>query len=116
MSGCGHDGPWSHLVTYAPTIHALCGITYLTNPPGRGDVGPGFSVNDHGAGLSAAVAVLAALEARERTGEGQHVDISQMETGAYLIGPAVLGEPTNGRGMEPQGNGYPFRPPSPNER
>ena len=47
MSGCGHDGPWSHLVTYAPTIHALCGITYLTNPPGRGDVGPGFSVNDH---------------------------------------------------------------------
>ncbi|MEY2456816.1 MAG: hypothetical protein QOK06_1910, partial [Acidimicrobiaceae bacterium] len=43
MSGCGHEGPWSKLVTYAPTIHALSGLTYLSNPPGRGDVGPGFS-------------------------------------------------------------------------
>ena len=68
MSGCGHEGPWSQLVTYAPTIHALSGLTYLSNPPGRGDVGPGFSLNDHAAGLSAAFAILAALEARERTG------------------------------------------------
>ena len=42
MSGCGHEGPWSNLVTYAPTIHALSGLTYLSNPPGRGDVGPGL--------------------------------------------------------------------------
>jgi crotonobetainyl-CoA:carnitine CoA-transferase CaiB-like acyl-CoA transferase len=78
-------------------------------------VGPGFSVNDHAAGLSAAVAVLAALEARERTGEGQHVDISQMETGAYLIGPAVLDDLTNGRVTEPQGNVDPFGHLAPNE-
>ena len=90
MSGCGHEGPWSNLVTYAPTIHALSGLTYLSNPPGRGDVGPGFSLNDHAAGLSAAFSILAALEARTHTGAGQHVDISQMETGAYLIGPALI--------------------------
>ena len=62
MSGCGHEGPWSNLVTYAPTIHALCGLTYLSNPPGRGDLGPGFSLNDVAAGLSAAFAILAALD------------------------------------------------------
>ena len=35
MSGPGHDGPWSKMITYAPTIHALCGLTYLSNPPDR---------------------------------------------------------------------------------
>ena len=33
MSGCGHDGPWQHVISYAPTIHAVCGITHLTNFP-----------------------------------------------------------------------------------
>jgi crotonobetainyl-CoA:carnitine CoA-transferase CaiB-like acyl-CoA transferase len=108
MSGCGHEGPWSNLVTYAPTIHALSGLTYLSNPPGRGDVGPGFSLNDHAAGLSAAFSILSALEARERTGAGQHVDISQMETGAYLIGPAVLDYLVNDREAQPVGNADPF--------
>jgi crotonobetainyl-CoA:carnitine CoA-transferase CaiB-like acyl-CoA transferase len=115
MSGCGHEGPWSNLVTYAPTIHALSGLTYLSNPPGRGDIGPGFSLNDHAAGLSAAFSLLAALEARERTGAGQHVDISQMETGAYLIGPALLDLLANGREAEPVGNLDPFAPDALNE-
>ncbi len=84
MSGPGHEGPWSKVITYAPTIHALCGLTYLSNPPGRLDVGPGFSLNDHAAGLASVVAVLSALEARRRTGEGQHVDIAQMEK-QYLV-------------------------------
>jgi benzylsuccinate CoA-transferase BbsF subunit len=108
MSGCGHTGPWSNLVTYAPTIHALAGITYLSNPAGRGDVGPGFSLNDHASGLSAAVAILAALAARRRTGVGQHVDISQLEVGAYLIGPALLDLLANSREAQPVGNADPF--------
>jgi crotonobetainyl-CoA:carnitine CoA-transferase CaiB-like acyl-CoA transferase len=108
MSGCGHEGPWSNLVTYAPTIHALSGLTYRSNPPGRGDVGPGFSLNDHAAGMSAAFSILAAVEARANTGRGQHVDISQMETGAYLIGPALVDHLVNGREAHPVGNADPF--------
>jgi len=115
MSGPGHDGPWANVITYAPTIHALCGLTYLSNPPDRLDVGPGFSLNDHAAGLSAAVAVLAAVEARRRTGQGQHIDIAQMETGTYLIGPAVLDLLTNGREAHPNGNVDPFGQCCPNE-
>ncbi|MGH9046395.1 MAG: CaiB/BaiF CoA transferase family protein, partial [Acidimicrobiales bacterium] len=115
MSGCGHEGPWSSLVTYAPTIHALCGLTYLSNPPGRGDLGPGYSLNDIAAGLSAAFAVLAAIERRDRTGAGQHVDISQMETGGYLIGPALLDFLSNGREAHPIGNRDPFGQVVPNE-
>jgi crotonobetainyl-CoA:carnitine CoA-transferase CaiB-like acyl-CoA transferase len=115
MSGCGHDGPWSRLVTYAPTIHALCGLTYLSNPPGRGDLGPGFSLNDVAAGLSAAFSVLAALDSRDHTGAGQHVDISQMEVGGYLIGPALLDCLTNGREAHPIGNHDPFGEVVPND-
>lgn len=115
MSGCGHEGPWSRLVTYAPTIHALCGLTYLSNPPGRGDLGPGFSLNDIAAGLSAAFAVLAALDRRDHTGAGQHVDISQMEVGGYLIGPALLDYLTNGREAHPDGNHDPFGEIVPND-
>jgi crotonobetainyl-CoA:carnitine CoA-transferase CaiB-like acyl-CoA transferase len=115
MSGPGHDGPWSNVITYAPTIHALCGLTYLSNPPGRSDVGPGFSLNDHAAGMTAVIAVLSALEARRRTGEGQHVDIAQMETGTYLIGPALLDYFANGREAHPVGNADPFGQYCPNE-
>jgi len=115
MSGCGHFGPWSSLVTYAPTIHALSGLTYLSNPTGRGDLGPGFSLNDHASGLSAAFAVLAALTSRDNTGLGQHVDISQMETGGYLIGPALLDFLNNGREAHPAGNRDPFDRLVPNE-
>ena len=115
MSGPGHEGPWSNMITYAPTIHALCGLTYLSNPPHRRDVGPGFSLNDHAAGLSSVVAVLSALEARRRTGEGQHIDIAQMETGTYIIGPAVLDYLTNGREAHPNGNVDPFGQWAPNE-
>jgi crotonobetainyl-CoA:carnitine CoA-transferase CaiB-like acyl-CoA transferase len=115
MSGPGHDGPWSNVITYAPTIHALCGLTYLSNPPGKLDVGPGFSLNDHAAGMTSVVAVLSALEARRRTGQGQHVDIAQMETGTYLIGPAVLDYLSNGREAHPAGNVDPFGQWCPNE-
>ncbi|MEL7155934.1 MAG: CoA transferase [Actinomycetota bacterium] len=104
MSGCGHDGPWADIISYAPTIHALCGLTQLTNPPGRGDVGCGFSLNDHAAGFGAALSVLAALEARERTGRGQHIDMAQLEIGAYLVGPAAVDLLHNGHQACPNGN------------
>ena len=82
MSGCGHEGPWSSVVSYGPTIHALSGLTALANPPGRGDIGVGYALNDMAAGTMAAFSVLAALEARDRTGEGQMVDIAQLEVGS----------------------------------
>jgi crotonobetainyl-CoA:carnitine CoA-transferase CaiB-like acyl-CoA transferase len=104
MSGCGHDGPWKHVISYAPTVHALCGITHLTNFADRGDVGAGFSLNDHLAGYSAAVTTLAALEARDRTGRGQKIDMAQLEIGTYCIGPALIDHFANGRAAQPAGN------------
>jgi crotonobetainyl-CoA:carnitine CoA-transferase CaiB-like acyl-CoA transferase len=108
MSGCGHDGPWQKMISYAPTIHALCGLTALTNPPGRGDVGVGYSLNDMSVGAIAAFSILAALEARERTGEGQLVDLAQLEVGSYLVGSAMLDLLSNGREAVATGNVDPY--------
>ncbi|WP_420438325.1 CoA transferase [Candidatus Poriferisodalis sp.] len=104
MSGCGHDGPWRHVISYAPTVHAVCGITHLTNFADRGDVGPGFSLNDHLAGFAAAVSTVGALYARERTGEGQRIDMAQLEVGTYAIGAAVIRQSAGVSPPRPEGN------------
>ena len=104
MSGCGHDGPWRHVISYAPTVHAVCGITHLTNFADRGDVGPGFSLNDHLAGFAAAVSTVGALYARERTGEGQRIDMAQLEVGTYAVGAAVIRQSAGASPPRPQGN------------
>lgn len=108
MSGMGDTGPWSKFVTFAPTIHAVTGLTSLTGVPGREDVGIGFSYNDHQAGLHGAVAVLAALESRRRTGKGQRVDISQFEVGVNFAGPSLFDLFVNGRAAKATGNKLPY--------
>jgi crotonobetainyl-CoA:carnitine CoA-transferase CaiB-like acyl-CoA transferase len=115
MAGCGQNGPWRDFVTFAPTIQALCGITYLTNPPQRSDVGYGFAMTDHLSGLAGALALLEALMARERSGKGQAIDLAQLEVGAYLVGPAFVELLSNGVEPQPRGNADPFDDFVPNE-
>ena len=85
MSGMGDGGPWSKYVTYAPTIHALCGITATTGVPGREDIGIGFSYNDHQAGLHGTVAVLAALQARRTTGRASGSTFPSLRSASTLL-------------------------------
>ena len=108
MGGMGDSGPWRDFVTFAPTIHALTGLTYLTNPPGRQDIGFGYSLNDHLSGVAAALGALEGAEHRRRTGEGLAVDIAQYEVGLGLMGPALLDFLANGVDPEPVGNRHPF--------
>ena len=104
MSGCGASGPWERFVTYAPTVHALCGLTALTGPEGDDGCGPGIAFNDHVSGLIGATLLLAALHHRDATGEGQHVDVSQLEIGTWLTGPAIVDHLVTGREARAAGN------------
>jgi len=111
MSVMGQTGPQRDYVGYGPTVQALSGMTYLTSFPGKPPLGPGFSYADHIAGLYASIALLGALEHRRRTGEGQSIDISEVEAMTSLLGGAVLDYTANEKEPEPTGNRSPLAAP-----
>jgi crotonobetainyl-CoA:carnitine CoA-transferase CaiB-like acyl-CoA transferase len=103
VSGFGHSGRDKAFTTWGPTAQALSGLTLTSGLPGKPPAGWGFSYMDHTAGYTAASAILMALHHRNRTGEGQHIDISKVEAGIVLNGPAVLDYSVNGRKWRREG-------------
>jgi len=104
ISAMGQTGPWRDFVAYGSTVQALGGLTYLTAYDENEPVGPGYAYADTIAGLYGAFAVLAALEFREKTGRGQHIDLSEYEAVCTLIGPALLDAFVNNTEILPGGN------------
>lgn len=103
LSGFGHLGRDREHVTWGPTAQAVSGVTAMSGLPGHDPAGWGYSYLDHTAGYYGAAAILLALHDRERTGRGQYVDLSQVETGMVLAGPAILDTTVNGRTYEQAG-------------
>ena len=103
ISGFGHSGRDKAFTTWGPTAQALSGLTFTSGLPGKAPAGWGFSYMDHTAGYEAAIAIMMALHHRNRTGEGQHIDCSQVEAGIVLNGPAILDYSVNGRRWRREG-------------
>jgi crotonobetainyl-CoA:carnitine CoA-transferase CaiB-like acyl-CoA transferase len=84
ISGYGQGGPWRGRMAYAPTVQAEAGFTHhLLRHFGDNLKAPQTDALSHAdvyAGMEAVVAVLAALHQRERTGEGQHIDVAMAAT------------------------------------
>ncbi len=95
--GFGHDGPYRSFKTWGPIVQAVSGLTHTSALRGQEPAGWGYSYMDHSGAYAMAVALLAALYHRRRTGEGQWVDMSSVEAGVTLNGPAVLDATVNGR-------------------
>jgi benzylsuccinate CoA-transferase BbsF subunit len=111
MSGYGAVGPESPYVSYGPAQAPLSGLSSLT---GFADFPPmhvGFSYGDPNGGLHGAFAVLAALMHRERTGEGQYIDLSQLESSIAVIGEGLLAYTMNGAPPPRIGNRDPYMSP-----
>jgi len=104
MSAMGQTGPWRDFAALGPTIQAFSGITQLTSFPQSAPLGLGYSYADPISGLFAVLAILAALEHRDRTGQGQYIDISEYECMCALLGPAILDYTVNHNVVTPQGN------------
>ena len=104
MSAMGQAGPWKDYVAFAPTLHALSGLTHLTSFEKDAPIGLGFAYADIVAGLYAAFAVFAALEYRDRTGQGQYIDLSEYEAICTLMGPSLLDTLLNDKEILPEGN------------
>ena len=110
LSSSGQDGPDSHFAGYAPLFGAWGGLGWMS---GYTD-GPPVEmrhVMDHSAGLHAAVATIAALHQRRRTGQPQHVDLAAREVASAMIGDALV---LASMGIAPQrpGNADPLHAPS----
>ena len=97
MCGFGHEGPDTAHVTMGPTAQALTGLTFMVGLPDRAPAGWSFSYLDHVGGYLGAVAILDGLLHRARTGEGQHIDVSQLEPATALSGAIFLDALVNGR-------------------
>jgi benzylsuccinate CoA-transferase BbsF subunit len=106
--GFGHTGPYAHFKTWGPIVQAICGLTFTSGLPDHEPAGWGYSYMDHTGAMYMAIAILLALVHRERTGEGQWVDLACTEAGLTLHGPALLDWTVNGRPMRrpdmPNGN------------
>lgn len=87
----GKSGPHRDFVGFGSTIAAMTGIVEMAGLPGRPPVGTGTHYPDHIPNPGhALVAILAALLHRQRTGEGQEIELAQIESTINLLGPAVI--------------------------
>ena len=100
----GQTGPWASQPGFGVQMAALTGFYHLTSWPDRAPAGPYGAYTDFINPRFGAVAILAALEHRDRTGVGQHVDLSQLEGGLQFMGPMVMEYLNNGHDPEPCGN------------
>jgi crotonobetainyl-CoA:carnitine CoA-transferase CaiB-like acyl-CoA transferase len=85
ISGFGADGPYMNLPGYDVLGQAMGGIMSITGEPGAGPTRVGIAIADISSGLYTMHGVLLALAARERTGEGQRVDTSLLESIVSLL-------------------------------
>lgn len=95
MSGWGEEGPWAHKPVYDPIIQALSGLASVQG--GSDDARPRLIrtiLPDKLTGITAAQAVASALFARERTGEGQHVRLSMLDSIVAFMWSSDMGSQT----------------------
>jgi len=102
-SGFGSTGPYAPYRTWGPIVQAVSGLTFSSGLPDQPPAGWGYSYMDHHGANFMAIAILAAVVERDRTGQGQWVDMACTEAGVALNGPAVLDHSVNGRPLRRPG-------------
>jgi len=102
-SAFGSEGPLRRYGGYAPSFAAYSGLTHLT---GYSDAPPNpmTGSTDLMSATTSAFAILAALNHRQHTGQGQHIDLSSVESLAVFTGNALMDYTMNGRVQSRKGN------------
>jgi len=89
ITGFGQDGPYAHRAGYDFLIQGMGGLMSVTGErddlPGGGPQKAGVALTDLMTGMYATVAVLAALTHRDRTGDGQHIDMALLDTQVAML-------------------------------
>ena len=96
LSGFGQTGPYAHRVAYGQTLLALTAHYDQIGEPDSTPMMPGYTYTDQAAGMIGAFAIMAALYHRDRSGEGQHLDLSLFHMGSSLMADALIEPLVNG--------------------
>lgn len=107
ISGFGQYGPYKGRVAFDLVAQAAGGLMSLTGYPEQPPVRAGAAIADILGGLLALSAVLMALFWREKTRQGQHIDVSLMDTVFFALGYQFIDHINFGLKCERQGNRYP---------
>lgn len=111
ITGFGQTGPYAGRAGYDFLIQAMGGIMSITGEPddksGGGPVKIGVALADIMAGMYAAVAVLAALAHRERSGQGQYIDLALLDVQVGVLANQALNYLVTGEVPQRMGNAHP---------
>lgn len=108
VSGFGTDSPYRDLPAYDLILQAMTGHMSIMGEPGRPPVIMGIPVADLLAGLFSAIAVLAGVEGRRRTGVGRHFDVAMFDVMLEMLAHVGTLFLNTGIDQEPQGSAHPF--------
>ncbi len=100
----GQTGPERHYPGFGGQGSALAGFNHLTGWPDREPVGPFGTITDSLSPRFAALLLATALLHRRRTGQGQHVDLAQVEGGIVCLTESMIGHAANGEILTRMGN------------
>ncbi|MBC8232365.1 CoA transferase [bacterium] len=106
-SGFGQTGPYSTRGAYDMIIQAMGGIVSITGEPGRPPVRVGASIGDMTAAMYTVIGILSALHHRERTGEGQLVDVAMLDCQVAILENAIARYLSTGQVPQPLGSRHP---------
>lgn len=106
ITGFGHTGPRAHEAGYDFVVQGMSGFMSLTGEPEGAPVKMGISISDLSTGVWAANGIQAALFMRERTGAGQHVDMSLMDCSIALLSNQATYHFTTGENPPRMGNAH----------
>jgi crotonobetainyl-CoA:carnitine CoA-transferase CaiB-like acyl-CoA transferase len=108
ISGFGQTGPSSGRTAYDLILQGMSGMMSVTGPAGGPPTKLGVPIADIGAGMFAAFAIVAALFGRERTGEGQYVDVSMLGGQVAMLTYQAGIYFATGQVPRPLGNAHPI--------
>ncbi len=108
--GVGAEGPLSDVVTYGPSLAGLAGLDSLIGYKGERVLGMQQAYADINAALFGAFAIQMGLYHRERYGEGQRIEVAQMEALLSTMPEPIMEADLNGRIPGPLGNSNPMMP------
>jgi crotonobetainyl-CoA:carnitine CoA-transferase CaiB-like acyl-CoA transferase len=111
VTGFGQTGPYAERAGYDLMIQAMSGLMSITGhadgEPGGGPMRMGVALIDVLTGIYACSAILAAVEARHTTGEGQHIDMALLDVGMAVLANQAAGFLNTGKVPQRQGNTHP---------